>query len=242
VDFNYSILGRWFHGPLTPGEILSEPIRGGDVVVEVTGRQFAWTYKYPTYGINTTELHVPINKLILLRLTSTDVIHSFWVPDLRLKKDANPGLVNEMRFTPDKTGTYLVECSELCGLGHAEMRSTLVVQTQADFEAWAEQMVKGGQATSPDQAARTILVQQGCGTCHSLKDANLTGQIGPPLDGIGGIAGSRIPGLAAADYIRQSVLDPKAYIVPGYMDVMPSYRDRISTVEMDLLVTYLLKQ
>jgi cytochrome c oxidase subunit II len=164
------------------------------------------------------------------------------VPDLRLKKDANPGLWNQMRFTPNKIGTYMVECSELCGLGHAVMRSTLVVQTQADFEAWAQRMLQGGQAASSDQAARNILVQQGCGTCHSLKDANLTGQVGPPLDGIGGLAGNRIPGMAAADYIRQSILDPKAYIVPGSMDLMPSFKDRISGVETDLLVTYLLKQ
>jgi cytochrome c oxidase subunit II len=242
VDFNYETLGHWFHGPVTPGEIFSEPISGGDLVVEVTGRQFAWDYNYPTYGIKSSELHVPINKLILLRLTSTDVIHSFWIPDFRLKKDANPGLWNQMRFTPNKTGTYVIECTELCGMGHAVMRSSLVVQTEADFEAWLQQNLKGGQATSPDQAARNILVQQGCGTCHTLADANLTGQVGPPLNGIGALAGSRVPGLAAADYIRQSIQDPKAYIVPGSMDLMPSYRDRITGVEMDLLVTYLLKQ
>jgi cytochrome c oxidase subunit 2 len=242
VDFNYSILGRWFHGAVTPGEILAEPISGGDILVEVTGRQYNWEYNYPTYGLKSNELHVSIDKLILLRLTSTDVIHSFWVPDLRLKKDANPGQWNEMRFTPNKTGTYLIECSELCGAGHAEMRSTLIVQTQADFETWVQQMKKGGLATDPDQAARTILTRQGCGACHTLRDANLSGQVGPPLDGIGARAGTRIPGMAAADYVRQSVLDPKAFIAPGFMDVMPSFKDRVSSSELDLLANYLLKQ
>jgi cytochrome c oxidase subunit 2 len=242
VDFNYSILGRWFHGPVTPGEILSEPVTGGDILVEVTGRQFSWGYQYPTFGIKSSELHVPLNKLILLRLTSLDVIHSFWIPDLRLKKDANPGYWNEMRFTPNKLGTYLIECTELCGLGHAEMRSSLVVQTEEDFQAWVQQMLQGGQATDPNQAARTILTQQGCGTCHTLKDANLNGKIGPSLDGLGAVAGSRVPGMGAAEYIRQSILDPKAYIVPGYMDVMPTFKDRITGAELDLLVNYLLKQ
>ena len=100
----------------------------------------------------------------------------------------------------------------------------------------------GQQATSPDQTARNIIAAQGCGACHTLKDANINGQVGPPLDGLGARAGSRVSGQSAADYVRQSLTDPKAFIVPGYVDAMPTYKDRLSGPELDLLVTYLLKQ
>lgn len=107
-----------------------------DLVVNVTGMQFAWLFDYPDSGINTGELHVPVGADVQLNLSATDVIHSFWVPQFRLKQDAIPGIPTELRFVATKPGTYPVVCAELCGGYHGSMRSQVVVHTPQEFESW----------------------------------------------------------------------------------------------------------
>ncbi|MBK1986287.1 cytochrome c oxidase subunit II [Sphaerospermopsis aphanizomenoides BCCUSP55] len=107
-----------------------------DLVVDVKGIQFAWLFNYPETGIAAGELHVPVGADVQLNLSADDVIHSFWVPQFRLKQDALPGIATELRFVATKPGTYPVVCAELCGGYHGAMRSQVVVHTQEDFEAW----------------------------------------------------------------------------------------------------------
>ncbi|MEA5550560.1 cytochrome c oxidase subunit II [Anabaena cylindrica UHCC 0172] len=107
-----------------------------DLVVDVKGIQFAWLFNYPETGIAAGELHVPVGADVQLNLSADDVIHSFWVPQFRLKQDALPGIATELRFVATKPGTYPIVCAELCGGYHGAMRSQVVVHTQEDFDSW----------------------------------------------------------------------------------------------------------
>jgi cytochrome c oxidase subunit II len=108
------------------------------MVVDVYGQQFEWHFNYPEEGVTSRELHVPVDRQVEFRLHALDVIHSFWVPEWRIKKDAVPGTTTRIYVTPDKTGNYTLVCTELCGIGHATMRAPVVVDdSQNAFNQWA---------------------------------------------------------------------------------------------------------
>lgn len=121
------------------GATPQEGNKPADLVVNVTGMQFAWLFNYPDSGINAGELHVPVGKDVQLNISATDVIHAFWVPQFRLKQDAIPGQPTELRFVATKTGEYPIVCAELCGGYHGGMRSTVVVHTPEDYDRWFEE-------------------------------------------------------------------------------------------------------
>lgn len=111
--------------------------------ITVTAQQFKWTFDYPEQGVTADELHVPVDQQLELNLVALDVLHSFWVPEWRLKRDlvpfpeGNPTDVdNVMRVTPSREGNFQLMCTELCGLGHATMRANVVVESEQDFEQW----------------------------------------------------------------------------------------------------------
>jgi cytochrome c oxidase subunit II len=219
-----------------------------ELVVEVKGFQFAWQFYYPEYDLTTTELHAPVDRQLHLKLRSNDVIHAFWVPAMRIKKDALPDRITETFITPTETGSYPIVCAELCGAGHAIMRSQMVVQTDADFRAWvASQQKSATQAanSAPDPLAtgRQLFNASGCNACHALKDAGAAGAIGPKLDGIGTAAASREPGKSAEEYIHTSIVKPNEYVMQGFpANVMPQdYGQRLKQQELDVLVKYLME-
>jgi cytochrome c oxidase subunit II len=108
------------------------------MTVDVFSQQYAWSFAYPGKGYVWTEgeLHVPVNRQIEFKMHAQDVIHSFWVPEWRIKKDNVPGITTKAVVTPDKVGTYQLICTELCGFGHASMRAKVVVEPPAAFEKW----------------------------------------------------------------------------------------------------------
>jgi cytochrome c oxidase subunit 2 len=118
------------------------------LTVDVYSQQFAWSFGYPSRGDAYVqgELHVPVDRQVVFKMHSQDVIHSFWVPEWRIKKDNVPGLTTTAVVTPDKVGTYQLICTELCGIGHASMRAKVVVEPPQDFNRW----VNGLDATVPD--------------------------------------------------------------------------------------------
>jgi cytochrome c oxidase subunit II len=119
------------------------------LTVEVTARQFVWRFKYPQYGnIESSTLYLPKGRTAELELTALEVIHSFWVPEFRQKQDAVPGQVTRIAVTPTKTGSYSVICTELCGIGHALMRTKSVVVEEGEFDAWAREQRPGSAAGS----------------------------------------------------------------------------------------------
>jgi cytochrome c oxidase subunit 2 len=124
--------------------------------VRVTAQQFKWTFEYPNEGVSSNELHVPVDTQLELELVALDVLHSFWVPEWRLKRDlvpiieGNPSDVdNTMRVTPNEEGTFTLVCTELCGLGHATMRANVVVEPQEEFDQW----ISDQQAAQEETAA-----------------------------------------------------------------------------------------
>ncbi|XFA74367.1 cytochrome c oxidase subunit II [Thermosynechococcaceae cyanobacterium Okahandja] len=110
-----------------------------DLLVDVAGMQYAWIFTYPEQGIVSGELHIPVGKDVQLNLSARDVIHSFWVPQFRLKQDAIPGVPTELRFKATKPGTYPVVCAELCGGYHGAMRTQVIVHTPDEFQTWLSQ-------------------------------------------------------------------------------------------------------
>jgi cytochrome c oxidase subunit 2 len=123
-------------------------LKANRLQVDVTARQFAWSFKYPQYGgFETTELRLEEGRQVELNLKALDVIHSFWVPEFRQKQDAVPGITTHLPITPTKVGTDTIICTELCGLGHALMRAKVTVMRPADFERWARaQQQRGAQS------------------------------------------------------------------------------------------------
>jgi cytochrome c oxidase subunit 2 len=201
-------------------------------VIEVTAQQFAWSFTYPESKVTSGQLALPINQPVELKLTAKDVIHSFWVPEWRMKKDAVPGIETDVIVTPTKLGTFTVICTELCGLGHAAMRAQALVLTQAGFERWLNKEKEAAAAAGSAQG-KTLFTQQ-CGTCHALADAGTTAEVGPDLDNV--LAGKN------ADFIRTSIVDPNAEIAPGFQpNVMPgNFGELLSQQQLDSLVEYLL--
>jgi len=201
-------------------------------VIEVTAQQFAWSFTYPESKVTSGKLALPINQPVELKLTAKDVIHSFWVPEWRMKKDAVPGIETDVIVTPTKLGTFTVICTELCGLGHAAMRAQALVLTQAGFERWLNKEKEAAAAAGSAQG-KTLFTQQ-CGTCHTLADAGTTAEVGPDLDKV--LAGKN------ADFIRKSIVDPNAEIAPGFQpNVMPgNFGESLSQQQLDSLVEYLL--
>ena len=110
--------------------------------VNVTAQQFKWSFEYPEEGIVSNELHVPVDRQAEFEMTALDVIHSFWVPEWRVKKDLVPGIATSVVATPDAEGTYSLVCTEYCGTGHSTMRAFVMVESQAEFEQWASKQEK----------------------------------------------------------------------------------------------------
>ncbi len=113
--------------------------KAADLVVDVTGMQFAWIFNYPEDNITSGELHIPVGADVQLNIAATDVIHAFWVPQFRLKQDAIPGMSTELRFVATKTGTYPVVCTELCGGYHGSMRTQVIVHTAEEYQSWLQE-------------------------------------------------------------------------------------------------------
>jgi cytochrome c oxidase subunit II len=127
-----------------------EEEKPGTKTVNVTGEQFAWTFGYRGLGVERAgELHLVKDTPYLFKIRAKDVLHSFWVPEFRLKKDAVPGQTTEIRVEPTRNGTYSLVCAELCGLGHPTMRARVIVQDQEAFDRWIDERRKAAAPTPP---------------------------------------------------------------------------------------------
>lgn len=160
------------------------PPPSDSMVVEVVGHQWWWEFRYPEQGFTTAnELHVPEGRAIDLRMTSADVIHSFWVPRIGGKRDVIPGRETRIWFTADSSGTYLGQCAEFCGIAHALMKMRLVVEPEAAFDDWVERnrsdaVVAGA---SPEIGGGRTFFESGCAACHTVRGTAAAGTTGPDL-------------------------------------------------------------
>jgi cytochrome c oxidase subunit 2 len=195
------------------------------IIIKVKAQQFSWSFEYPEYGIVSDELHLPVDKQVVLKMESADVIHSFWVPEFRVKQDVVPGRVTEYRITPTLVGNYKVRCAELCGTSHAYMEKPVIVDKQVDYDVWiAEQQAIAAASQTPEGQGKMLVLKNGCSGCHSIDGSKMTGPTWL------GLFGSTVP-LAdgtsvTADeaFITESILDPKAKEVAGFSPTtMPPY-------------------
>jgi cytochrome c oxidase subunit II len=210
------------------------------LIVKVFAQQFAWRFKYPN-GTISPVLRLPVDRGVKLQITASDVIHSFWVPQFDQKQDAVPGQVNDLVITPDRTGTYPVICTELCGLGHSLMRSTAIVMTQAAWKTWYAGTTQKPQPGGGGGTGGSVLfTQNGCGACHEFKPIPAaTGKVGPSLDNLSESA--KKAGQPLVSFIKQSIVDPNAYITPGYQPgiMPPSFGTTMTATQINALVAYI---
>jgi cytochrome c oxidase subunit 2 len=222
--------------------------------VKVTAEQFTWVFEYldgPAKGVVSPDLYLPIDRSARLEITSKDVLHSFWVPQFGQKQDAVPGEVNPLKITPSKLGTYPVICTELCGLGHALMRRRAIVLSASDFASkqWAQQPAsQGAPPGNPGRpgggtaaGGKAVFAANGCATCHTFTPAGAKGTVGPDLDKLA--AEAQRAGQPLESFVRQSIVNPNAYIEPKYpKGVMPqNFGTTISKANLDALVKFLVQ-
>lgn len=203
--------------------------------VQVTGRKWSWQFTYPG-GVTSADLHVPVNKPVRLVMTSTDVIHSFYVPAFRIKMDVVPGRYTTTWFEATDAGSFKLQCAEYCGTLHSGMLADVVVHTADEFNAWIEQQAAPAEGLSPVALGEKLFKQKGCNACH-----NLTGEpgVGPSWEGIFGKAHTLASGATVEvdeNYLRESIVDPQAKIVAGYPPVMPTYQGQLSDQEIGAII------
>jgi cytochrome c oxidase subunit II len=160
----------------------------GALIVEVTGHQWWWDVRYndpdPSRMVTTAnEIHVPLGRPVLFRLTSSDVIHSFWVPNLHGKMDLIPGHYTNIWIRADRPGTYRGQCAEFCGYQHAHMSFTVVVESEEQYKAWYESQLRSApQPATPQQArGQQVFLTSPCIMCHRIQGTDAGGRVGPDL-------------------------------------------------------------
>lgn len=186
-----------------------------ELTIEVTGNQFWWAFHYPDRGVTTAgELHIPAGQPVALELTSSDVIHSFWVPALAGKLDAFPEDVNVLVIEADEPGRYRGRCAEFCGLHHASMDLAVVAHSPADFATWLDDQTAPAAEPTGAGARRgaELFRAEGCGECHTVRGTGADGEEGPDLTHVASrdvLAGGRVRG--TADDLGAWIHDPDEF-------------------------------
>ncbi len=212
-----------------------EPPKGNAINVYVLAKQWMWKFQHMDGQREINELHVPVNERIKLIMTSQDVIHSFYVPDFRIKMDVLPGRYRTLWFQATKPGTYHLFCAEYCGAGHSRMVGQVVVMSPTDYQAW----IAGGVGSDTLAAAGEKLFSNlACVTCHSPD----SGARGPVLNGLYRQQVRLQSGqtVAADDaYLRESIMDPGAKVAAGYQPIMPTYQGLVNEEQLLELIEYI---
>ncbi len=203
--------------------------------IYVVGKQWMWKLQHQEGNREINELHIPAGRPIKLVMTSEDVIHDFFVPAFRVKKDVLPGRYTSIWFQATKPGRYHFFCSQYCGTDHSEMKGWVTVMEPADYEQW---LGEGTAVQSLAASGQQLFQRLACADCHKVTD---TGR-GPSLEGI---FGTNRPlqggGSVVADegYIRESILNPQARIVAGYQPLMPTYQGQVNEEQLLQLIAYI---
>ncbi len=203
--------------------------------MHVVAKQWMWKTQHANGAREINELHVPIDTPVRLVMTSQDVIHSFFIPAFRLKKDVLPGRYTETWFTPTKLGAFHLFCAEYCGTNHSRMLGRIVVMTQSDYTRWLAAQPEG------DDLARSgaaLFVAAGCAGCHAPSSRVHA----PRFAGIYGREAQLASGKRTVvddAYIRNSILQPRRDIVAGYEPIMPSFAGILSDGDVMALTSYI---
>jgi cytochrome c oxidase subunit 2 len=209
--------------------------------IQVTGQTWSWSFTYPNGYTSGAELHVPKGVPIRMVLTSQDVIHSLYIPNFRLKKDAVPGRYNRFWFEATDVGEYPVYCAEYCGTQHSEMLGKVVVHEPKDFADWLEKAIdweKSG--ITPVEAGKKFYER--CKQCHSIDGSSGTG---PSFKDLWGreeelADGSKV--LVDENYVLESITNPNARIVKGFASpsAMPTFKGQLKEPrDINAVIAYL---
>ncbi|MEJ2007020.1 MAG: cytochrome c oxidase subunit II [Acidobacteriota bacterium] len=198
----------------------------------VIGKQWMWHVEHSNGKREINALHIPVNVPIKLTMTSQDVIHDFFVPVFRVKKDVLPDRYTTEWFEANRIGKYHFFCDQYCGMGHSLMRGWVYVMSQDDYERWLRSGVSG--VTMADQG-ETLYHQYGCITCHGTgKGPAFRGLYGKPV-----LLSDGQTVIANDSYIRESILYPTAQIVNGYPAIMPTFKGQLSEEQILQLTAYI---
>lgn len=229
-------------------------------VIRVYGQQWFWRFEYVEEGVFTTDqLYIPVDRPVVFQIESTDVIHSFWIPQLGGKRDAVPGRTNEMWIEANTEGTYLGECAEFCGREHYAMLFDVHVMSEDEFADTLQGIIDAqDDVLCPDQAPCEEVIdvtslpegtasegeaqytELNCNSCHSLDGAVL---VGPSFQGLGGRAEGRSEEESAQQYLAHSILRPHDFLVPGFQPVMPEiFGQELTPDELADLIAFLMEQ
>lgn len=225
----------FFAGGLTLYLAAFEPTRAPALTINVIGKQWMWKAEHPSGAREINEVHVPAGVDVQLRLTSQDVIHSFFVPALRVKRDVLPGRYTTLGFNATRPGVYSLFCAEYCGTNHSRMRGRMVVLEETAYADW---LSRQDTSATPAAAGAALFRSLGCSGCHAGD-----GPVAAPS--LAGVYGRRVPladgGFALADeaYLRDSILLPRKHVVAGFAPVMPSYAGQVDEAELLHLIAYL---
>lgn len=205
------------------------------IEINVVGKQWMWKFQHPEGPREIDELHVPVGVPVKLTMTSEDVIHSFFVPAFRIKRDVVPGRYITAWFEATKPGEYRLFCAQYCGTAHAGMIGRVIVLEPVDYERW----LRGGSAAvSPAAAGEVLFQRMGCSTCHRPDNTGL----GPSLVGLFGRPVKLSTGrtvTADEGYVRESILTPHAKIVAGYQPIMPTFKGQVSEEGLLQIIAYI---
>ena len=205
--------------------------------IYATSSKWVWTFKYPNGHVD-SELHVPQDKNVRILIKSTDVLHSLYIPEYRVKMDAVPGRYTDVWFKPDYAGTFPIFCTEYCGKDHSNMLSQATVHEGNGYEEWLLEKEKEMENMPPVQLGELVFRQFGCGACHSIDGSPNTG---PTLKGVWGKTETLATGQQVEvdeNYFRDSLLEPQKDIVQGFPPQMPSFKGQISDKKIDGLIAY----
>jgi len=214
----------------------------GATEVHVNARQWLYEIRYSDGRKAVNEIRVPAGRPVKFILSSSDVIHGFYLPDFRVKMDMIPGRITTLWVQPDHPGTYQIYCTVYCGVGHSNMLARLIVMPEHEYAEWIAGGGPGGEAKeSLDERGERIVKSAGCLNCHAIDGPE---KIGPDFRGL---FGRKVPlaggGTAVADeeYLRESIVDPGAKVVKGYPNVMPTFKTTLSREDIDAVVEHIKK-
>ena len=202
--------------------------------IYVVAKQWMWKLQQENGVREINTLHVPANRDVRLTMISQDVIHSFWVPEFRIKADVLPGRYTTVWFRANKEGTFMLNCSEFCGTLHSQMVGKVIVMEPAKYESW---LMHGGEMGSFAGTGQKLFQQLGCTTCHRFdtqgRGPNLVGVYGRPV-----LLSDGSTVIADDGYLRESMLNPGAKIVAGFQPIMPSFQGILTEDQLLSLIAY----
>ena len=209
------------------------------IQIKATGQKWFWQFDYENGASSTNDLVVPVGKPVELLLSSQDVVHSFYVPNFRIKMDVLPNRYTLTWFEAPYEGEYDLFCAEFCGTSHSKMIGKVKVVSEREYNEWLEASSNPGEGLSLEEYGAKLYQSKACVTCHSIDGSPNTG---PTFSGLMGRTeqftdGSSIS--ADENYLRESILNPQAKVVQGFQPVMPTYQGILKDREIDALVTYL---